>query len=64
MKKTWKDFWKEEEGMGRCKCGEMLIIVEPGGWEFTVQLKTFSIYIKSKPEKLWEMRVFWCQNDM
>lgn len=50
--------------MGRCKCGEMLIIVEPGGWELTVQLKTFSVYKKSKPEKVWEMPVFWCQNDM
>lgn len=37
--------------MGRCKCGEMLIIVEPGGWEFTVQLKTFSIYIKKQTRK-------------
>lgn len=37
--------------MGRCKCEEMLIIVEPGGWEFTVQLKTFSIYIKKANQK-------------
>ena len=37
--------------MGRCKCGEMLIIVEPRGWEFTVQLKTFSIYIKKANQK-------------
>lgn len=41
---------KEEEGMGRCKCGEMLIIVEPGDGVY-LQLKTFSIYIKKQTRK-------------